>query len=159
MASPDRPFHYEIAPVDPSEYEEIVTVWEASVRATHDFLPEAMIDYFRPLILNEYLAAVTLASIRTRDGQIVGFLGTAGHRIEMLFVHPEFHRRGIGRSLLQHAIDVQEVTEVDVNEQNPGAISFYQRMGFEQYARSETDGQGNPFPLLHMRRPASAPQS
>jgi hypothetical protein len=24
-------------------------------------------------------------------------------------------------------------------------------MGFEQVGRSELDGQGNPFPLLHMR--------
>ena len=114
-----------------------------------------MIEHFRPLILNEYLAAVTLASIKDGEGRIAGFLGTAEQRIEMLFVHPDFHRQGIGQALVRHALDVQKVSEVDVNEQNPGAVAFYQRMGFEQFARSETDGQGNPFPLLHMRRKAA----
>jgi putative acetyltransferase len=40
---------------------------------------------------------------------------------------------------------------VDVNEQNPQGVGFYRHMGFEQVGRSELDGQGNPFPLLHMR--------
>ncbi|OAT53609.1 histone acetyltransferase [Providencia heimbachae ATCC 35613] len=40
---------------------------------------------------------------------------------------------------------------IDVNEQNPQAVGFYQHMGFSQYRRSELDGQGNPFPVLHMR--------
>ena len=35
------------------EYAEIVEVWEVSVRATHDFLSEDDIQFFKPLILNE----------------------------------------------------------------------------------------------------------
>ena len=46
------------------------------------------------------------------------------------------------------------VTEVCVNEQNSGARGFYEHMGFEVYQRDELDGQGNPFPILHMRRRA-----
>jgi putative acetyltransferase len=38
-----------------------------------------------------------------------------------------------------------------VNEQNPQGVAFYRHMGFGQVGRSELDGQGNPFPLLHMR--------
>ena len=40
------------------EYAEIVEVWEVSVRATHDFLSEDDIQFFKPLILNEYLSEV-----------------------------------------------------------------------------------------------------
>jgi putative acetyltransferase len=43
---------------------------------------------------------------------------------------------------------------VDVNEQNPEARGFYERLGFTVVARSELDGTGRPFPLLHLRRPA-----
>jgi hypothetical protein len=41
---------------------------------------------------------------------------------------------------------------LDVNEQNPEATRFYEAMGFVVVDRSELDTQGQPFPLLHMRR-------
>ena len=42
---------YKIETTDKENYQEIVNVWEASVRATHDFLKEEDIEYFKPLIL------------------------------------------------------------------------------------------------------------
>ena len=39
-----------------------------------------------------------------------------------------------------------------VNEQNPQAKGFYEHMGFHVYKRTELDEQGNPYPLLYMRR-------
>ncbi|MBO6762089.1 MAG: GNAT family N-acetyltransferase, partial [Roseivirga sp.] len=50
--------NYIINTVDKSEYTSIIEVWEASVRATHHFLSEADIAYFKPLILNQYLDLV-----------------------------------------------------------------------------------------------------
>jgi hypothetical protein len=41
--------------------------------------------------------------------------------------------------------------ELDVNEQNPQALGFYFKQGFEVIGRSEVDGMGQPYPLLHMR--------
>ena len=42
---------------------------------------------------------------------------------------------------------------VDVNEQNPAAVGFYEAVGFAVVGRSPLDDAGRPFPLLHMRRP------
>lgn len=53
--------------------------------------------------------------------------------------------------LLDFAIRELGVTHVDVNEQNTQARSFYEHKGFEVIGRSETDEQGEPFPILHMR--------
>lgn len=39
---------------------------------------------------------------------------------------------------------------VDVNEQNAGAHAFYKKYGFVQTGRSELDGAGKPYPLIHM---------
>jgi putative acetyltransferase len=38
---------------------------------------------------------------------------------------------------------------VDVNEQNPQAIGFYEHIGFKKVARSPLDEQGKPYPLFH----------
>tara|TARA_B100000683_G_scaffold149091_2_gene144323 strand:+ start:1019 stop:1453 length:435 start_codon:yes stop_codon:yes gene_type:complete len=133
-----------------SDYQEIVAVWEASVQATHDFLAEEDIQFFKPLILNEYLAAVTLYCAKNEDGTILGFIGVAEHNVEMLFLAPESRGKGIGRVLLQFAINNLGATKVDVNEQNPSAVGFYEHMGFKVVGRSPLDGMGKPFPLLHM---------
>ena len=141
--------------VEKSQYLELLTVWEASVRATHDFLPESHIQKLKPLILEFYFDAVSLHCCKDSEGCILGFSGVAEGNLEMLFISPTAMGLGLGRELLQHAIDKQDVTKVDVNEQNPKATAFYQHMGFKVIDRSELDGQGEPFPLLHMRFPSS----
>jgi putative acetyltransferase len=41
---------YKIEKASVDDFDEITTVWEASVRATHHFLSEGDILFFRPLI-------------------------------------------------------------------------------------------------------------
>ena len=41
--------------------------------------------------------------------------------------------------------------EVTVNEQNP-QVGFYEHLGFQTYKRTECDEEGNPYPLLYMKR-------
>ncbi len=135
----------------PPDFAEITDVWEASVRATHDFLPEAYIQKMKPLVRDEYLHLVTLFGIRNAEDRIVGFIGVAGNKIEMLFIHPDARGKGIGRQLLRYAVDHLGTDEVDVNEQNGQAVGFYLHAGFNVTGRSELDGQGQPFPLLHLK--------
>lgn len=131
------------------DHSTLISLWEASVRATHHFLPEEEIDVLKPLILEHYFAAVDLVCARDDTG-IAGFCGVHDGNIEMLFLAPEARGRGIGRLLVAHAISRQGATRVDVNEQNVQALGFYQRMGFVVTGRSPLDGQGKPYPLLHM---------
>ncbi|MGL5070041.1 MAG: acetyltransferase [Aeromonas salmonicida] len=131
------------------DHSTLISLWEASVRATHHFLPEAEIDALKPLILEHYFAAVDLVCARDETG-IAGFCGVHDGNIEMLFLAPEARGCGVGRQLVAHAITKQGATRVDVNEQNVQALGFYQRMGFVVTGRSPLDGQGKPYPLLHM---------
>lgn len=135
----------------PPDFAQITDVWEASVRATHDFLREADIQKMKPLVRDEYLYLVTLFGVRDADGRILGFIGVEGNKIEMLFIHPEARGKGIGKQLLRYAIDHLGTDEVDVNEQNGQAVGFYLHAGFKVTGRSELDGQGQPFPLLHLK--------
>ena len=139
-----------ITAVTPSDFEELVQVWEASVRATHDFLAEEDILYYKPLILNEYLYAVQLACMRDDNNAILGFVGTAEDKIEMLFIHPYSRGNGVGKKLLTYAVVQHNATKVDVNEQNRQAVGFYEHMGFTSVGRSELDPTGKPYPILHM---------
>lgn len=140
-----------------NEFDAITELWEASVRATHDFLGDEDIAWLRPRIRNEYLGAVTLRVFRDDDGVIRGFLGVSPGNVEMLFVAPEARRQGIGATLLAYAVRELDCVGVDVNEQNPQALAFYRREGFEVTGRSELDGQGRPFPILHMRLATAKP--
>lgn len=136
--------------VSKTEYPELLNVWESSVRATHHFLKEEDIEYFKPLILNTYFDAVELRCIKNNDEKIVGFLGVAEQNLEMLFIDPEYRGQKIGKALLDYSINFLEVNKVDVNEQNEQAVGFYKHCGFEVISRSALDSTGKPYPILHM---------
>jgi putative acetyltransferase len=134
-----------------SDYPELARVWEDSVRATHDFLPGSYISMLKSMVLNQYLDAVMLICSKDTRQRITGFAGIAAGKVEMLFIDPEHRDQGLGKLLLTHAIEHFHVDELDVNEQNLQALGFYLKQGFEVIGRSEVDGMGQPYPLLHMR--------
>jgi putative acetyltransferase len=133
-----------------SEFIAIADVWEDSVRATHDFLSGDYINELRPRIINDWLPAVNVMVFTNNDNQILGFSGIVDEKLEMLFVASSARGTGVGRALLNHAITEMAVRLVDVNEQNSQAVGFYQHAGFKVIGRSPLDGQGKPFPILHM---------
>ena len=139
-----------ISPAVPDDYEELTLVWEASVRATHHFLREEDVLFFRPLVRNEFLRSVDLYCVRNAQGRIMGFLGLSADKIEMLFIHPATRGQGIGKVLLLFAVHQKGICKVDVNEQNTAAVGFYQRMGFAVRGRSDRDAMGKPFPVLFL---------
>ena len=85
-------------------------------------------------------------------GEPVAFMGIDSNRLEMLFLSPEVRGKGLGKQLLQYGIETYNIQELTVNEQNPQAVGFYEHMGFETHKRTELDEEGNPYPLLYMRR-------
>ncbi|RUR39180.1 acetyltransferase [Vreelandella populi] len=133
-----------------ADYPVLIEVWEASVRATHDFLAESDLLALKSLILEQYFDAIDLMVARNDAGDIVGFSGVSDGNIEMLFIAPHARSQGVGALLVSHAIKTQAATKVDVNEQNEQAVGFYQHIGFSVIGRSPLDGQGKPYPLLHM---------
>jgi len=128
----------------------VLDVWEASVRATHHFITEEDIQYFKVVIRDCYLSMVDLYCALGGCGALKGFIGVADGNIEMLFVDPAYFGKGVGSSLLSHAVSVLGADRVDVNEQNERALGFYERHGFVVTGRSQVDGTGRPYPLLHM---------
>ena len=134
----------------PSEYPQLVEIWRSAVLATHDFLADEDFARIEGMLASAYFPMVDLI-VAEVAGAAVGFTGAPSGNLEMLFVHDSFRGKGIGSALLSEAIASHGVTRVDVNEQNRGAHRFYLTQGFRQASRSELDGEGRPYPILHMR--------
>ena len=143
----------------PETIAELTEVWEASVRATHLFLTEQEIGRLRNYVPQALSSVAELAAVQDEKGRCVGFLGTEGDRLEMLFLAPRVRGMGVGRRLLQYGMSRYGVRTLTVNDQNPVAVGFYQHMGFRVVRRTALDEQGVPYPLLYMERsgPAAAP--
>lgn len=134
---------------DTTDFEEIITVWEASVRATHHFLTEDDIQAYKTLIYNEYLDLQDLY-VTKQDEAITGFIGINNDLVQMLFIDPLSRGTGIGKQLLNYAVATHGISKVDVNEQNEQALGFYKHFGFVVTERSAGDAAGKPYPVLSM---------
>lgn len=138
----------------PPLIERLVDVWERSVRATHLFLSEAEIQAIRKYVPDALNGVSHLVVAENESGHAAGFMGIEGDRLEMLFLAPEARGAGLGRRLLECGIRRYGIQTLAVNEQNPQGIGFYRHMGFEIFQRTDCDEQGNPYPLLYMRKTA-----
>ncbi|PVM83786.1 acetyltransferase [Caulobacter endophyticus] len=135
----------------PADGDRVVEIWRRAVDATHDFLSpedraaiEAEVQGFLPT------APLWLAV--DENDVAAAFMLLDGAHMEALFVDPDRRGTGVGRGLVTLALERHPVLTTDVNEQNGQAVGFYARMGFVPTGRSETDGQGRSYPLIHLRR-------
>lgn len=135
----------------PGEWPTLVRIWRSAVEATHDFLAPDDIEFYASRMTTAYLPAVDV-TVADVDGTPAGFSGLADNSLEMLFVDAAHRGRGIGSALLARSVAAHPDLTLDVNEQNPQAVRFYERHGFVTLSRSATDADGRPFPLLHMGR-------
>ncbi|WP_277795302.1 acetyltransferase [Caulobacter endophyticus] len=138
-------------PSFPDDGDRIVDIWRRAVDATHDFLSpedrvaiEAEVAAFLP-------AAPLWVAVDDQD-VVVAFMLLEGGHMQALFVDPDHRGTGVGRNLVSLALAQHPALTVDVNAQNPQALGFYERLGFVPTGRSETDGQGRSYPLIHLRK-------
>ena len=132
-----------------TDYPRLMEIWESAVLSTHDFLKEEDFLYYKER-LPVYFHYVNLFGFE-QEGILIGFMGIAEGNLEMLFIDNKYRGAGIGKKLITYAIDNLQVTKVDVNEQNVQAVGFYEYMGFNIYKRSNLDGEGKEYPILHMQ--------
>lgn len=145
----------------PNDGARAVEIWRDAVDATHDFLTredrvalDAMVCGFLP-------NAPLWLAVDGRDRPLAFMLIDNG-RMEALFVDPAVRGQGIGAALVRHGLALvrhglalHAGMTTDVNEQNAQAVGFYESMGFQRTGRSALDGQGRPYPLVHLKHGTS----
>lgn len=88
--------------------------------------------------------------------KVVGFICIDGEELTWLYVHPDFHRQGIGRSLVEHVRpqlgkDAYVLTVLE----NTAAVKFYERLGFTICAVFPGAYQNYPCTCVRLALPSS----
>ncbi|MTI44325.1 putative acetyltransferase [Roseibium hamelinense] len=129
--------------------ERVLDIWCAAVDNTHDFLSTQDRRDIE-LMLRDFLPSAPLILAVDKTDKAMAFMLLDGGHLEALFVHPDFRGQGLGKTLVELALRQYPSLTTDVNKQNSQAVGFYERLGFECNGESPTDGDGRPYPLLHL---------
>ena len=130
---------------------QLLKVWEDSVKSTHLFLSNDEINKIKEYVPQAISGVLHLVIIENEIREPIAFMGIEDTKLEMLFIKNSDRGKGLGKQLLNYGIENYNVNELAVNEQNPKAKGFYEYMGFKTYKRTQLDEQGNPYPILYMR--------
>lgn len=142
---------YEPEQLDSPLENELIEIWDKALRVSHAFFSDcdAEIRFKKPRVRAD-LHRLILICARIGN-EIKGFAGIADKELKMLYTHPDWQGRGIGRSLVEHAIEKYRIKYVDVYEQNTQAVGFYEHIGFVCYeTSSKPDSKGKVLPILRM---------
>ncbi|KSU04315.1 MAG: GNAT family N-acetyltransferase [Lactococcus lactis] len=130
--------------------EKLVNLWENSVKASHLFLSNKEIEEIKKYVPQALREIEHLIVETDKTENPIAFMGIYKNKLEMLFISPAHMKTGLGRKLIEEAIENYSVNELVVNEQNPKAKGFYEHLGFKVYKRNPIDEQGNQYPILFM---------
>ncbi|MFM0742072.1 acetyltransferase [Paraburkholderia xenovorans] len=132
------------------EGERAIEIWRNAVDATHNFLSREDRQAIDKMVC-DFLPKVPLRfAVDANDNPLALMFIDNGH-LEALFVDPACRGKGIGAALVREGLSLHPKMTTDVNEQNAQAVGFYEKMGFRRTGRSSLDGQGRPYPIIHLQ--------
>lgn len=120
------------------DLETIMAIWLSSNLQAHHFIPAS---YWKNNVemVKEILPQAEVY-VYEEENQILGFVGIDQGYIAGIFVLDSMRSRGIGKALLDKAKSLYTTLSLSVYEKNKGAVSFYQREGF-QIDKTQVDEQ------------------
>ena len=121
---------YVIRQYQNSDLEAVLLAYESASKLAHPFLDEDFIAKVMKDIPEKYIpmADTWVADV---DGEVVGFISLIGNMIGALFLQPSYHGRGIGKTLMDKAVELHGELEVEVFTENPIGRKFYSNYGFQ----------------------------
>lgn len=123
---------YSLRPATADDRPVLADLWVASWVKT---LPEIDFEARRPWLdshLDELAAGGALIRVAAAEGQLAGFVvihpGTG--YLDQIAVSPTFWGRGAAEALMAEAKAISpSLVALDVNQENPRAVRFYEKMG------------------------------
>jgi putative acetyltransferase len=121
-----------------ADFDDLVTSWRAASVVAHPFLSPEFLDAEVTSIRDVYLpAAETWVAVdEEKDDKVIGFLALIGNEVGAIFVHPAYWKKGIGRALMNKAVELRKRLTVEVFAENEIGRAFYAKFGFETKGKS-----------------------
>ena len=114
----------------PSDFEAVLDSWEAATRLAHGFMSDEFIAQERKNVAEIYIP-ITDTWVVEVSGIVQGFIALIGNEVGAVFLQPAYHRKGIGKALMDKAKALHGDLEVEVFNENIIGRRFYYRYGFE----------------------------
>lgn len=112
-----------------SDVDAVVSVWRTASDLAHPFLSKAFQDKEQGNVRNVYpqFAQIWVKEI---DGKTVGFIALIENEVGAIFLDPKLHGQGLGREMMDYAIQQKGSVTLDVFKENALGRRFYDRYGF-----------------------------
>ena len=121
---------YKIREYQEQDLDALLSTWENATRVAHPFMTEAFIKESGIEIAKIYLP-MSKTWVVTTDKGTIGFISLIGNEVGGLFVQPKYHRHGLGKMLMDKALETHQKLEVEVFKENPIGRAFYEKYGFK----------------------------
>lgn len=121
------------------ELDVVMQLWMNSVTESHSFIPREYWLQQYTTVRNDHMSAAK-TFVCGEFGRLRGFVSILEDAfIGALFVDPEYWHEGIGTQLIQYVQERYDRLSLSVYCKNTGAVSFYQKHGF-QIVKEQPDG-------------------
>lgn len=129
----------------------VMKIWYDGNIEAHDFVDKAYYD--RNFGYVSRVIPKTEVYVYEIDGKVVGFIGVEEGFISGLFVDRQYRGCGIGTKLLHYVMDLYDFIELDVFENNFGAVCFYEKRNFHKLEETVNEDLGEVQYRMFYRKP------
>ena len=119
-----------IRPLQEADLDTVVDLWLKSSIKAHSFIEASFWEGQVNAMREVYIPSAD-TWVADYEGMLVGFVSLNEEILAALFVHPFFQGNGIGKQLLQFAMEQSDSLVLSVYKENKRAMDFYRKQGFE----------------------------
>ena len=138
--------------------------WE-SVCSVHDLSRPYEVGMFVPIEVIQPMSEVAAEDgfydgnqfVADLDGNVVGFICVRREELTWLYVHPDYHGKGMGRALFEKVRSILGKNAYVLTAlENVNGVKFYQKLGFRISATFPGSCQGYPCTCVRLTMPNSS---
>jgi GNAT superfamily N-acetyltransferase len=132
----------------PDDAQQVAVLIQKALREVNsaDYPPEvitSLCDHFAPETLRE-LALRRDVLVAVVDGAVVGTASIEESAVYTVFVHPQYHGRGIGTRLMKEIEELAMALGYSAirTPASVTAVGFYTKLGYQEIERIQTENSG-----------------
>ena len=121
-----------IRPLQEADLDTVVDLWLKSSIKAHSFIEASFWEGQVNAMREVYIPSAD-TWVADYEGMLVGFVSLNEEMLAALFVHPFFQGNGIGKQLLQFAMEQSDSLVLSVYKENKRAMDFYRKQGLRPF--------------------------